>query len=340
MKHRISLHLTGRTAEELIGAACEAEAAGVDSLWASELYTNPYVPLAAVAGATERITLGTGITLAFTRSPLSIGLAALDLDALCGGRFILGLGTGVRRLNEQWHGVQNFGGPVQHMREVVEFLRLFIARAHVGEPIRYAGEFVNVDMVGYQRPGAPERERIPIHIAATRPRMLELAGEIAEGVLGHLFLSPRHLREEMLPRIERGLAKGGRQRSDITVGAGVTCAIDEDRATARRHAAGPLAFYATVRTYEPIFAADGFQTDVRAIRAAFKAGDKTKMVDLVTDAMIDTYCAAGTPDEVLRQVARYDGLLDVKGVTPPRHFCPPDAHVAYRRRVLDLFANG
>lgn len=339
MKHRISLHLTGETAADLIAAAREAESAGVESLWASELYTNPYIPLAAVAGATDTIGLGTGIVLAFVRSPIAIALAALDMDALSGGRFMLGLGTGVRRLNETWHGVTNFGGPVQHMRELIEFLRLFMANAHLGKPLQYAGEYVKADMTGYKRPTTPVRERIPIYIAATRERMLGLAGEVADGVLGHVFLSPRHIRDEMLPRIEAGLQKAGRDRSDMTVGAGITCAIDEDRATARRHAAGPLAFYATVRTYEPIFAGDGFLDEVQAIRAAFKAGDRTKMVDLVTDEMIDTYCAAGPPDEVLRQVARYDGLLDVKSVGPPRHFCPPDAHVAYRTRMLELFGN-
>lgn len=338
MKHRISLHLTGTTAAELMAAARDAEAASVESLWASELYTNPYVPLAAVAGATDSITLGTGIVLGFVRSPLSIGLAALDLDALTGGRFVLGLGTGVRRLNEQWHGVTNFGGPVRHMREVIEFLRVFCATSHLGEPIRYQGEFVNVDMVGYRRPTAPVRERIPIYLGANRPMMLRLAGEIADGVLGHVFLSPRHLKRHVLPRIAEGLERGGRARGDFVLGAGITCAIDEDRATARRHAAGPLAFYASVKTYQSIFASDGFEQACRDIAAAFHAGDKSRAVDLVTDDMIDTYCAAGTPDEVLRSVARYDGLLDVKGVSPPRHFCPPDAHIAYRRRILELFS--
>ncbi len=339
MRHRISLHLTGTTAAELMAAAREAEAAGIESLWASELYTNPYVPIAAAAGATETITLGTGIVLAFVRSPLSIGLAALDLDALMGGRFVLGLGTGVRRLNEQWHGVKNFGGPVEHMREVVEFLRLFMASAHKGAPITYKGDFVDVDMKGYRRPTAPVRERIPVYLGANRPRMLRLAGEIADGVLGHVFLSPRHLRDAVLPQIRKGLERGGRARADITIGAGITCAIDEDRATARRHAAGPLAFYASVKTYESIFAGDGFAEQCAQIQAAFHGGEKQRAVDLVTDDMIDTYCAAGTPDEVLASVSRYDGLLDVKGISPPRHFCPPDAHVAYRRRILELFAS-
>jgi alkanesulfonate monooxygenase SsuD/methylene tetrahydromethanopterin reductase-like flavin-dependent oxidoreductase (luciferase family) len=261
------------------------------------------------------------------------------MDALTDGRFTLGLGTGVKKLNEQWHGVTNFGPPVAHMREVVAFFRHFNAHAHLGQPIHFDGRFVQVKMDGYQRPMAPVRERIPVHLGANRSGMLELAGEVADGVLGHVFVSPRQLRDEVLPAIGRGLAKAGRARKDFTLGAGITCAIDADRETARHHARGPLAFYATVRTYEPLFAADGFASDVAAIREAFHSGDKKRAVALVTDDMVDTYCAAGTPDEVLRKVAQYDDLLDIKGVSPPRHFCPPDAHQAYRERILEVFAN-
>ena len=151
--------------------ACED--AGVHSLIASELYTNPFVPLAAVAASTSRIGLGTGIALAFVRSPVALALEALDLDALTGGRFTLGLGTGVKTLNEQWHGVTNFGPPVPHMREVVAFFRQFNATSHLGKPIHFDGQFVKVRMDGYQRPTAPERERIPIHLGANREKMLD-----------------------------------------------------------------------------------------------------------------------------------------------------------------------
>ncbi len=101
-----------------------------------------------------------------------------------------------------------------------------------------------------------------------------------------------------------------------------------------------MAFYATVRTYQSFFASDGFAEDCEAIRAAYLRGDKEQAIDLVPDAMIDAYCAAGTRDEVRAQLARWDGLLDVKGITPPRHFCPPDAHDAYREAIFDLVGNG
>ncbi|MBX3181593.1 MAG: LLM class flavin-dependent oxidoreductase [Polyangiaceae bacterium] len=340
-KHRVSMHLTGLGAEELCHSAARAEAAGVESLWASELYTSPWVQLAAVAAATHQVTLGTGVALAFVRSPMTLATSALDLAELTRrpdgtGRFILGLGTGVKQLAERWHGV-SVSQPVRRMRELIEFLRLFFARASTPEPIRYQGTFIRAEIDSYRRPGAPA-PTIPIYLGANRPGMLRLAGEVADGVLGHVFLSPRQLKEEVLPQVEAGLRSAGRARSELTLSAGITTAIDADRATARRHAAGQLAFYATVKTYHPFFAADGFAAEIAAIREAFQRGERDTLVDHVTDAMVDTYCAAGTPDEVLARLRAYDGLLDVKGVSPPRHFCPPDAHEHYKAQILELFA--
>ncbi len=337
------MHLSGLNAAELVRSAQQAEAAGIDSLWASELYTNPWIQLAAVAAATEHITLGTGVVLGFVRSPMSIATAALDLDQLTrradgSGRFVLGLGTGVKQLNERWHGVTQFGGPVRHMRELLEFLRLFFAHAHTKQPISYHGAFIHADIDSYRRPGAGPETPIPIFLGANRPQMLKLAGELADGVLGHVFVSPRQLKAQVLPQIEAGLKLSGRPRTAFTLGAGITTAIDTDRVTARRHARGPLAFYATVRTYHPLFEADGFGAEVAAIREAFKAGEGDALLDLVSDAMVDTYCAAGTPDEVLQRLGEYAGLLDVFGVSPPRHYCPPDAHEHYKQRILEVFA--
>ncbi len=222
MALRASMHLTGRDAHELSENARRAEDAGIELLFASELYTNPFVQLAAAAAATKNATLATGVALAFVRSPLALALAAMDMDSMTGGRFVLGLGTGVKKLNERWHGVTNFGGPVRHMRERIAFIRQFVARAHTNEPITFEGEFIDVDIQGYRRPGTAARDRIPIYLGANKPLMLRLAGEVADGVLGHVFLSPKTLRERFLPAIAEGLAKSGREREALTIGAGIT----------------------------------------------------------------------------------------------------------------------
>ena len=89
-----------------------------------------------------------GIAWAFTRSPFILAISALDVDEMSGGRFRLGLGAGVKRLNETWHGVE-YGRPAPHLRETIEAVRLIMAKAHAGEPIRYQGEYHDIDIKGW-----------------------------------------------------------------------------------------------------------------------------------------------------------------------------------------------
>ena len=116
---RLSVGLSGGEPEEVIRWAQRAEAAGFETLWATEMTGNPFISLAAIASHAQRIQLGTSIALAFVRSPWVTALTALDLDLVSGGRFILGLGTGLKRLNERWQGVA-YGRPAPHVKECIE----------------------------------------------------------------------------------------------------------------------------------------------------------------------------------------------------------------------------
>ena len=161
---RYSLSIGIAPAEEVAGVARGAEAAGFETLWTSEMFHDPFLPLAAAAAGTSRIQLGTSIALAFVRSPWVTALSALDLDVLSRGRFILGLGTGLKRLNERWHGVA-YGKPTPHIRECIQVIRLIAREAHRGRPIRFSGQYYDVDIQGWRRPYAPLRESIPIYLA-------------------------------------------------------------------------------------------------------------------------------------------------------------------------------
>src|SRR2546426_2580972 len=174
---RLSIAAGIAPAAELAGLARRAEDAGFDALWTSEMFHDPFLPLAAAASSTSRITLGTSIALAFVRSPWVTALSALDLDILSRGRFILGLGTGLKRLNERWHGVA-YGKPTPHIRECVQVIRLISERAHTGEPIRFSGQYYNVDIQGWKRPAPPVREQLPIYLAAVREGMIRTAAQV------------------------------------------------------------------------------------------------------------------------------------------------------------------
>jgi probable F420-dependent oxidoreductase len=332
---RYSVTIGPSSADAVARAAARAESAGFEAVWTSEMFHDPFLPLAAAATSTSRIGLGTSIALAFVRSPWVTALSALDLDLLSGGRFILGLGTGLKRLNERWHGVA-YGKPTPHIREAVQVIRLITERAHRGEPIRFSGQYYDVDIQGWQRPQVPVRQRIPIYLAGVREGMIRTAAQVADGLLGHPIYSLRWIQEVVLPSLARGLAESSRARGDFQLTLAVCCAIGKDVGAARRAAAATIAFYATVNTYEPLFAP--FPAEVKAIQAALIKGDTEAMIGAVSDAMIDTYAVVATPDEAQRKLSAYDDLADSICLSPPDQLIEPAETEAYREALLATFA--
>src|SRR5208337_2050967 len=174
----------------------EAERMGLEGLWAPQLFGPPFIGLAAAAMASERLKLGTGVALAFTRSPLETALSALDLDTISSGRAVLGIGTSVRWWNEDWHGV-TYGKPLAHLREVVRVVRDIIARAHSGELGRIEGEYHKLNLRLFKTLTPPVRNHIPIYIPALFESAVRMAGEIADGLAGHPIWSARWLADEV-----------------------------------------------------------------------------------------------------------------------------------------------
>ena len=162
---RVQIGGLGDSLAELGEQAREAEAAGIDCVWSVELFRSSITQAMWLAAGTESIGVGTGIAWAFTRSPMIIALSALDLDEASDGRFRLGLGAGVKRLNETWHGAA-YGRPAPHLRETVEAVRLIIEQAGGSEPIRYSGEY---HQHGDQGLGAPASQGRARRSRSTRP---------------------------------------------------------------------------------------------------------------------------------------------------------------------------
>lgn len=331
---RYSVTIAAGPADHVARAASRAETAGFDAVWTSEMFHDPFLPLAAAATSTSRIELGTSIALAFVRSPWVTALSALDLDVLSSGRFILGLGTGLKRFNERWHGVA-YGKPTPHIREAVQVIRLITERAHRGEPIRFSGQYYDVDIQGWRRPLPPVRERIPIYLAGVREGMIRTAAQVADGLLGHPIYSLRWIRDVVLPSLARGLAESSRERGGFHLCLAVCCAVGKDVRAARRAAAATIAFYATVNTYEPLFTP--FPAEVKAIQAALLRGDTDGMVSAVSEEMIDAFAVAGTPDEVRRRLAAYSDLADSICLSPPDQLIDPGDTEVYREALLAIF---
>src|SRR4051812_20706881 len=208
---RISVAAIGTSVADLEAETRKAEAAGVECVWAPELFRSSVTQAAYLAAKTERVDVGTGIAWAFTRSPFILAVTALDVDEMSGGRFRLGIGAGVKRLNETWHGVE-YGRPAPHLRETVEAVRLIMQKAHAGEPIRFQGDYHDIDIKGWVRPHPSPRELVPIYTAAVREGMARMAGDCADGLIGHPMCSLRWLDEILITNFEQGLARSGRER--------------------------------------------------------------------------------------------------------------------------------
>ncbi|MEO6821098.1 MAG: LLM class flavin-dependent oxidoreductase [Candidatus Nanopelagicales bacterium] len=335
---RITYGPWGETLAEMVDAGRRAEAAGAEVLWVPELHRSATISIAALAQATTTAQVGTGIALAFTRSPMVAALEALDIDELSGGRFILGLGTGVQRLNEDWHNAR-FGKPAPHLRETVRNLREFWRCAKDGRTIDLDGEYEPMRLRGYQRPFFQVRDDIPIYLAAMGPIMTRLAGEIGQGWISHELYSPGYLLDTTLPEIEKGLARSGRSRADFDVVASALCAIDDDSHTAKRWMSGTVGFYASVRTYADFWAQHGLAQEQQAVVAAFRGGlAADDLGEAAPDHMVDAVTLSGTPDEVRAKLAGYEGRADSLKLSPPTHGVEAAITRLCQDRIIDLIA--
>lgn len=298
---------------QAIGPFAQAiEQHGFDSVWATETSSNPFLQAALAAQTTSRVRVGTGIALAFPRSPGLAAMAAADIDELSGGRFALGLGTQVKRVNEQRFSTA-FDDPARRMKEYALAVRAFYS-GYFGEEPAFQGHHYAITMAPWPRVVPPVRRSVPILFAAVGPGMARAAGEVADGVIGHPLTSPRYLAEVVAPAIASGAKRGGRTPADIELVQGVLVAVAEDREVARREVSQQLGFYATTRAYQQVLALHGFDGLMGDLRRAYADRDYQRLADLVPEEMADTYALWGTSDEVREKAARFDGVPLAGGV--------------------------
>jgi len=226
MRVSISLRLANDDWPQAAAYVVEAERLGVDCLWSAEAWGHDAAtPLAFMAARTSRIRLGTGIMQAGTRTPALLAMTAMSLNAMSGGRFMLGLGVSGPQVIEGWHGIR-FERPVQRMRETVEIVR----RAVRGERLAYKGKIYELPLPGGEgkalRSAARPQPDIPIYLATLSPRSLEMTGEIADGWLGTSFM-PEHARV-FFDHLEAGAVRAGRSLAQLDLQAGGVVAFSDD----------------------------------------------------------------------------------------------------------------
>ncbi|HEV8572546.1 MAG TPA: LLM class flavin-dependent oxidoreductase [Actinomycetota bacterium] len=318
---------------DMPGLARAAEERGYESVWVAETSSTAYVQAALVAQATSRVLVGTDIALAFPRSPTITAMTARDLAEVSRGRFVLGLGSQVKRVNERRFSVP-FEHPAPKMEEYVDVVRAVLGTFR-GQPVDHRGRFFTVTMPPF--PGAAPVEEVPIYLAAVNERMCEAAGRVGDGVLGHPLTSPKYVAEVVRPAVERGVTDAGREPADVSVTTSVILQMGEDQERNRYEAALQIGFYATTRTYAPVLALHGFEEKIAPLREAYAAGDLAKLAEL-SMPMVDTFAITGPADECRERLAAFDGLVD-RIILGGGWIGPDRKGIAENfRRILDTFS--
>ncbi len=320
----------------LTGQARMYEQAGLEGIFAPQVYGPPFVPLAAAAAVTTRLKLASGIALAFARSPFETAMAAIDLDRISGGRFTLGLGCSIRAWSEGFFGMP-YGKPLEHLREVVELIRLIIAQAHTGNLTGFEGKYHQHNFSELQPPSPPLRTDIPIWIAGLRGPLVSLSAEIADGVMGHAVWSLRWATNEGPEAINRGLARAGKQRRDIEVNLWPLVMINNDCAEAINDSRATIAFYAGMTQYEEYFAAHGFRKEAQRLQEGVKRGDYLGVAKFVPDEMVETFVTCGPADEVRKKIEPLWDIADSLCPVPAPYGLPAEKVLAYGGAIASTF---
>jgi probable F420-dependent oxidoreductase len=309
-----------------------AEEIGFGALWTPETQHSGFYPLLIAAEHTQRILLGTAVAIAFARSPMVMAQNAWDLQALSGGRFILGLGTQVKAHIERRFGVP-WDAPVARLRDYIAALRAIWRAWQTGEKLDHRGEFYqHTLMTPFFNPGPIAHPNIPIYIAGVNEGLARLAGETCDGFHVHPFHSVKYLNEVVRPQIAAGAERAGRSLADVALVSSVftitgpnEAAIDATRALAREQ----IAFYASTPTYRVVLAAHGWQDVGEQLSRLVAQKRWSQMSALITDEMLDVFAVQAPLDRVGQAIrARYDGVLDrVFGYVP---FVPGELDGAWR----------
>jgi probable F420-dependent oxidoreductase len=281
---------------EFVALVREVEARGFDTAWTAELAgPDAFTVQAVIASHTARVRLATGVVPIQTRTPMVLGMTAATLARLAPGRIALGIGVSSPTVVSQWNGLP-YRRPVAHMREALVLLRRILA----GERVTFEGEFYTMKNF---RLAAPPAEPVRLYVGALGPRMLELAGELADGVLLN-WLAPDTVASSRR-HLEAGARRAGRSLDGFEIAAFVrTCVTDEPEA-ARQALARDITGYVTVDSYARFLQESGYGVEMDAARAAWRAGDRTGAVARISPRMLEGLGVIGPADACRARVEEF-----------------------------------
>ena len=304
----------GHQLEKVPSRVRAIEQAGYECVRTAEMNHDPFLPLLLAAEHSDSLELATSIAVAFARSPMNLANIGHDLNAYSKGRFTLGLGSQIRphitkRFSMQW------GAPAAQMRELVLAMQAIWANWYEGAELEFVGKYyTHTLMTPAFSPENTEFGAPKVILAAVGPKMTEVAGEVADGMIIHPFSTLAYIENVTLPAIERGLAKAGREREnfEISYSAFVVTGRDEAEFTASKKAARErIAFYGSTPAYKGVLESIGVGELQAELNAMSKQGRWQEMGTLISDDIINEFGVMGEPSSIAGEMlSRYGRFTD------------------------------
>ncbi|HZW56970.1 MAG TPA: LLM class flavin-dependent oxidoreductase [Nitrososphaerales archaeon] len=290
---------------EMVDAALIAESSGFDTVLVPEHYYDREATtvVGAIARSTKRIRVGTGVINPYTRYPSLIAMTAATMDELSNGRAVLGLGSG-GVIGSLEHGIPNefvgqeFSHPLAHLKEIVQVLRILLS----GQSVTFEGDFYKLRDVKLHF--KPVQDRIPIYFGQQGPKMMELAGQIADGVLITLCCTIPYVRD-VISRIEQSEEKAGRKNSSVDYAARIITSMSHDERKAIRDAKQLVGRVFIHPGAKPVMDITGFSLDTQAMKRAVELGRSEEIYDLVPDDIVQMTTASGTKAQIVERVEEF-----------------------------------
>jgi probable F420-dependent oxidoreductase len=300
--------------ERVPEAARKLEALGYDGVHTAETNHDPFFPLLLAAEHTARLEIITSIAVALARSPMVLANIGHDLNAYSKGRLTIGLGSQIKphitkRFSMPW------GAPAAQMRELILAMRAIWANWYEKKPLQFVGKYyTHTLMTPAFTPENTEYGAPKVILAAVGPRMTEVAGEVADGMIIHPFSTLQFIKSVTLPAIERGLAKAGKTRKQFEITYSnfvVTGATEEEFAKNKRAACERIAFYGSTPAYRDVLDSIGVGELQGELNTMSKQGRWKEMGGLIDDRMLNEFAVVGEPQTIAKEIKkRYGAFVD------------------------------
>jgi F420-dependent oxidoreductase-like protein len=286
----------GRSLDQAVERVKRAEELGYESTYVTHIAARDSLAvLMAYAASTEKIKLGTGVLPIYSRTPVATAQTAATIDEFSNGRMVLGLGVSHQVTVENWYGVK-LERPLKAMREYVETVRACFRGEDPPQGEIFDSRF---RFMGYE-----PRADLPIYVAALSPKMLRLAGEIADGAMLWLC-NPNYIRDVVVPEVRAGRERAGKSLDGFDVVAAVPSAVTDDKASAYATMRGDLVTYWSLPFYRAMIERSGFGEEIAGFDAGISAGDVEQAKAAISDRFLDDLTAIGPPEDVRRGIERY-----------------------------------